>query len=68
MAYHAGPMGALDFGIVGLFIARILVLAAGVSRRIGGFGDYFVVGGSMGAPILRRRRSEPAVWLRAGQF
>lgn len=45
-------MNALDFGIVGLYVAGILVVGVAVSRRITGFRDYFIAGGSMGVPIL----------------
>ena len=45
-------MGAIDHAIVGLYIAGILALGIGVSRRIAGFRDYFVAGGHMTTPIL----------------
>lgn len=45
-------MGVLDLGIVGLYVAGILAVGVAASRRISGFRDYFIAGGSMGVPIL----------------
>ncbi len=42
----------LDLAIVGVYVAGILALGFAVSRRITGFRDWFVAGGSMTTPLL----------------
>lgn len=45
-------MTPLDFAILAAYVAGILVLGWAVSRRIGGFRDWFVAGGRMTTPLL----------------
>ena len=42
----------VDLAIVGAYVAGILALGYAVSRRITGFRDWFVAGGSMTTPLL----------------
>lgn len=45
-------LSPLDFGIVVLYLAGMLVIGAVVSRRIASFRDYFVAGGRMTTALL----------------
>ncbi|HEX6133845.1 MAG TPA: sodium:solute symporter family protein [Longimicrobiales bacterium] len=45
-------MHPTDLAIIGLYILGILALGVAVSRRIGGFRDWFIAGGSMTTPVL----------------
>jgi SSS family solute:Na+ symporter len=45
-------LAPLDLAIVGAYVAGILALGYAVSRRITGFRDWFVAGGSMTTPLL----------------
>lgn len=45
-------LSVLDFGIVLLYLAGMLVIGAVVSRRIVSFRDYFVAGGRMTTALL----------------
>src|SRR5690606_31201117 len=45
-------MTPLDYIIVGAYLAGMLTIGAAVSRRIGGFRDFFVAAGHLTAPLL----------------
>ena len=45
-------MTPLDLAIAGAYVAGILVVGYLVSRRLGGFEDFFVAGGRMTTPVL----------------
>ncbi|HEX6308465.1 MAG TPA: sodium:solute symporter family protein [Longimicrobiales bacterium] len=45
-------MHAVDHAIIALYILGILALGFAVSRRIGGFRDWFIAGGTMTTPVL----------------
>lgn len=45
-------MTPLDYTIVGAYLAGMIAIGAAVSRRIGGFRDFFVAAGHLTAPLL----------------
>jgi solute:Na+ symporter, SSS family len=47
-----GVLGAVDFGVILVYLAGMLVIGALVATRIRGFQDYFVAGHRMTAPLL----------------
>ncbi len=45
-------LGTLDLGIVGIYLAAMILLGAILSKRIHFFKDYFLAGGMLTTPIL----------------
>jgi SSS family solute:Na+ symporter len=45
-------MTAVDYVIVGIYLAGMLALGAVISTRIKGFKDYFLAGGALTTPLL----------------
>ena len=61
-------LSVLDFGIILLYLAGMLVIGAVVSRRIVSFRDYFVAGGRMTTALLWLRRERAILRIALDDF